>query len=786
MTANNQQKDLFTFRPFGRKPLKEQVTPHKISLMVLVHEYIEMRKKQQKTGAFVFNVQSNSGEEKFKEREKRDFMTSILKLIQSPDMTLKDLTDQVQPILKQSHYEIFNERLRGFYQEGVLLLMDFFQDVTKQLSDPNNGVISSSSVLGLFLRRMIVAFEKLSFSQVTKLFTRYKEYYDTGQTQSHVGCMDESDQFGGSLIDSITSQSGRFIRSGLGKSFERSHHGEGKVEDTDCGFFSHKQAEYFISRQGFLLQHNENEALSPAKLQEKITDMLRSNPDMAEAHFLSYLNSLRVKEYCTALHNLYHYFDRNTNIGGDGSHGNKNREEDVSRRYAALNLASLHYRFGHREESLAALHEAIRMAQETNDHECLQHALSWLHRLEEPGTSYTANLMTRSVWKSEELNLPNITSLGVQSLARNNAFASAKPASVFEFLLKSDLLNCQHSQSHFMCVSYAQKAALWEMYGKRESSSMCSLLVLHLNTSDSGIFHNGESVCIALCNIARYHADDGNYNAAFDIINSAKQRFPKHTQHAHIWMICEQQLLFDKAILNRKFGQAEACVTNIRALNEDEAVMRNAILNKEKGEVTQSLTDLIQLLEKVKKDKSKYVPVFPCRVYLTLAELFVQTGNHTSGLSHVLDCVTHAKEHHLQYMVAISTVHLSFIQFLMQLPHQSLELLKQQILPIISHGSLFDKARTMYCYVRCYVASTAKSPDRKRRPALLSAVSMMTTVIDYFKKLEAHHRVKDAVYYQARLFHELGFTSERNQCAYQFKQLDSQYPTFNKVSVCVL
>lgn len=29
----------------------------------------------------------------------------------------------------------------------------------------------------------------------------------------------------------------------------------------------------------------------------------------------------------------------------------------------------------YRDESLAALHEAIRMAQETNDHECLQHAL---------------------------------------------------------------------------------------------------------------------------------------------------------------------------------------------------------------------------------------------------------------------------------------------------------------------------------------------------------------------------------------------------------------------------
>ena len=52
----------------------------------------------------------------------------------------------------------------------------------------------------------------------------------------------------------------------------------------------------------------------------------------------------------------------------------------------------------------------------------------------------------------------------------------------------------------------------------------------------------------------------------------------------------------------------------------------------------------------------------------------------------------------------------------MQLPHQSLELLKQQILPIISHGNLFDKARTMYCYVRCYVAATTNSPEKKRKP----------------------------------------------------------------------
>ena len=39
---------------------------------------------------------------------------------------------------------------------------------------------------------------------------------------------------------------------------------------------------------------------------------------------------------------------------------------------------------------------------------------------------------------------------------------------------------------------------------------MCSLnsqLMLHLNTSDLGIFHNAEAECLALCHLARHHSD---------------------------------------------------------------------------------------------------------------------------------------------------------------------------------------------------------------------------------------------------------------------------------------
>jgi len=56
-----------------------------------------------------------------------------------------------------------------------------------------------------------------------------------------------------------------------------------------------------------------------------------------------------------------------------------------------------------------------------------------------------------------------------------------------------------------MTSSYAQKAALWCLYGKTEMSSLCSQLLLHLNTANptQGVqSYNGEGTCQAICNVA--------------------------------------------------------------------------------------------------------------------------------------------------------------------------------------------------------------------------------------------------------------------------------------------
>jgi hypothetical protein len=74
-----------------------------------------------------------------------------------------------------------------------------------------------------------------------------------------------------------------------------------------------------------------------------------------------------------------------------------------------------------------------------------------------------------------------------------------------QLLMKSDVLNCQHSMIELMTNSYAQKAALWCLCGKTEMSSLSSQLLLHLNTANptQGVqSYNGEGTCQAVCNVA--------------------------------------------------------------------------------------------------------------------------------------------------------------------------------------------------------------------------------------------------------------------------------------------
>lgn len=62
-----------------------------------------------------------------------------------------------------------------------------------------------------------------------------------------------------------------------------------------------------------------------------------------------------------------------------------------------------------------------------------------------------------------------------------------------------------------MSNSYAQKAALWNLYGKTEMASLWSQLLLNLNTDNLtlGRPYIGEGICLAMCNLANIFLLEG-------------------------------------------------------------------------------------------------------------------------------------------------------------------------------------------------------------------------------------------------------------------------------------
>lgn len=748
----------------SKKPARDHVSAHRIALLALIKEFC-MVKNKNRTKSEQKDKENPKTEEKEcwvqTNRQKRDFAISVLKYIQNPDVELKELLKSVLPIMHPKTYEQFLKGLKELRDSGVASIMDFLQSLEVLLVEPQNdkAIVHKSSVLGLFIRRMLLTFDKLSFSNVVKLHKSFSQYYDSAFKKDKDDISDEANN------DSDSDNPAEFNQI----------------------LASQKQTEFFISQQASLFQINEQEAYPPAELQKKIEELLRGNPDFAEAHYLSYLNSLRVKEYLGAVKSLHHYFDRCTSLTPETKPPASTNSDDVNRsfRYAALNLGILHAKFGHKDEALAALKEAIRTAQEASDNTCLQHALSWLYHLTPQNHT---NLIERSISKAGELNLWYLSSIGVQALAQSKALSGLEPAEVFEMTMKSDILNCHHSISELLGPAYAQKASLWYLYGNSSLADLCSQILLYMNTMDPSkgrVYHIGEGTCLALRNLAWNMCLKGQYNVASSILLHARNIFPAHSDNSAIWMQCEETIVFERALLLGRWQDAEKSISGISIFDANEGKLRRAELNFHMGNY-ESVHSLIKELLLECKKELKPSPHFHVRILLLRAKLYIQCHQMAQALSPLTLALTLCEENHLQHLRALVRLHMAAIQYLTGQPGQALYILERTFIPIQAHGNLNDIAQLQVLYAKCLVADESKSKDNaKRQESLKSAVGFLKKAEQLFTIIESFHRARDTLYWQAMFYNELGDVKKRNQCSLSFRKLEEKDRNFTKNSLMV-
>ncbi|XP_054700603.1 anaphase-promoting complex subunit 5 isoform X1 [Grus americana] len=725
--------------------IKDWVTPYKMALLVLLSE---LGRAGTQLGLL----------------ERRRLNRLLLPLLQGPDMPLSRLRKAIEescPHLASS----VHIRLK-LMAEGELKDMEQFFD---DLSDSFTGTepeVHKTSVVGLFLRHMILAYNKLSFSQVYKLYTALQQYFQNDEKKNGI---DESDM----ELTNTEELEGKMEKEELDVPLRMLLTRE---EEISCsGPLSQKQAEYFLSQQASLLKNDETKALTPASLQKELNNLLKFNPDFAEAHYLSYLNSLRVQDVFSSTHSLLHYFDRLILTGAE-SKSNGDEGYGRSLRYAALNLAALHCRFGHYQQAELALQEAIRIAQESNDHVCLQHCLSWLYILEQKIFD-SCVLLEHSVNKSLHFGLPYLASLGIQSLVQQRAFAGKAANKLMDALKDSDLLHWKHSLSELIDISIAQKTAIWRLYGRSTMALQQAQTLLSMNSLEAvnvGVQQNNtESFAVVLCHLAELHAEQGYFAAASEILKHLKERFPPNSQHAQLWMLFDQKIQFESAMNDGRYHIADSLVAGITALNSIEGVYRKAIVLKAQNQMSEAHKLLQKLLIHCQKIKNTEMVI---SVLLSVAELYWRSSCHTIALPVLLQALALSREYSLQYLASETVLNLAFSQLILGIPEQALNILHMAIEPVLAHGAVLDKGCAMFLVAKCQVASAASYAPQKKIEALESALLNLNEAKAYFAKVDCKEQLRDVLYFQARLFHTLGKTQERNKCAMLFRQLHQELP----------
>ena len=111
------------------------------------------------------------------------------------------------------------------------------------------------------------------------------------------------------------------------------------------------------------------------------------------------------------------------------------------------------------------------------------------------------------------------------------------------------------------------------------------------------------------------------------------------------------------------------------------------------------------------------------------------------------------------------------------MPFQALRNVRESIIKILAHGGLYDQARAYITYAKCLSANAAIQTDENRKCMMLEAIKQLYKAKKLLIKLEANDRLKSTLYMLSDFYHEIDMPEERNKCAFEFKQLDQQFPT---------
>ncbi|XP_028176804.1 anaphase-promoting complex subunit 5 isoform X2 [Ostrinia furnacalis] len=734
----------------------ENITPHKIAVVAFIREYGLLKvEEKQKIDCIVAP------------KYRKDFCILALKLIQCPDMEFKELetllTDGRYNLLSV-HLQNFCVRLQNIYVNGISALMDCVTSTIDKLmieqNETNPCVITRYSVLGFYLRRILLHLDKLSFTQVVSLYKSFCLYYQRGRPGLMMRSLSKE------KLNNMEPQGPTSTSPALSEEAKPTELSmKMNIIDRDNSFeecqWSRKQAELFTAQQANLLQINERKAMPPRQLQKTILQIINDIPEYPDIHFLSFLNCIRMKEFCGAQASLYNCFDRSVLSVYGGSNCN---DRNKNFRYAALNRAAMHTQFGHMSVAMEGVREALAAAQEAGDGACLAHAAAW--------GALAGGRARRAALLARVPRAPRVAAAAAQLMAQHAAVNGARPSEVFQIITKGDSLNYLHSMTDLTLAGLANTAALWALYGKTEMASVSCQLLLNLNTKcnvgSSSVWHWTESMATACAGLVVTAAWRGEPALAAALAS--------HLQHPRLLAVAARNHAA-AALMAGKWEEAEQSIRQLASSDRWESQLLKAEMYFLKGDSTEALESLHDILDFCKtEDDSLHYMSLKLKAMILMSQVQHSFSNiQSTNIMLLNEAVSLAKKYHLHYLGATAEMHIANVQLNMGCAKNALLLIRKVLPGIMAHGSAYDCARALLLYTKCRIAS-APVAGEARALVLQSCCDALDTVKKNFARVCAHSRLLQTWYLQAQLYNDIGNHAARNQCAWMYRQLETQNP----------
>jgi anaphase-promoting complex subunit 5 len=254
-------------------------------------------------------------------------------------------------------------------------LESFFADIHSIVEKPreeliyerDNGLapvidrmlLSRSSPLGAFVRRAQLEFTRLQFHDSVKLWRGFIKY----RLPTYRAWARRHPSGGQSAVDTNLAELGLDSGSYLGQVI----YGSIEYDSDDEAGISTKDVEQLLTFQVEELQRIGGRV--PDEVRDQLEYIISTGvtvPSMS--HYIRFLDAWKAGDYPSSFDNLHRYFDYTVH----------SRDRSFYQ-YALLNLAILHADFGSYAEAVSAMEEAISIARESHDMNCLNFCMSWLY-----------------------------------------------------------------------------------------------------------------------------------------------------------------------------------------------------------------------------------------------------------------------------------------------------------------------------------------------------------------------------------------------------------------------